>query len=234
MPPGNRYWGKEKDNMARWQKLPPSRFDDFHRRFQGDSPQIFAVCRKCGGKCEYSKISTLLPGEAEYMASVLGKPLHEFQNRFLDRIRVQDDCFDVLKLVDPCPFLQDNFECGSRQCKVILCEMYPIVFEVNDGKVKYFLDEWCARAKQPEYEAYFRKTGIPALQDLDIPADWLDVVSAYDGLYFDYTRLERHRASLGIPVDSYATFPLEALLCFQLAGEEVVGHCRNTTDSEKS
>lgn len=204
--------------MARWQKIPPSRFEDLHKIFQGDSPSIFGVCAKCGGKCEYSKISSLLPGEAEYMASSLGMQPEKFRDKFLDRIQIEDAFFDVLKLADPCPFLGEDYECGCRQCKVVLCEMYPIVFEVHSGKVRYFLDEWCPLAREPEYESYFANTGIRAVKDMHIPSDWLEFVAQYDELYFDYSALEKERRSQGIPIEVCATFALETLLRFQLAG----------------
>ena len=99
-----------------WQTIPIERFEAFHDKFQGDSPEVFRICSACGGKCEYSKVSTLLPGEARYMASSLRMDETAFRERYVDGIRVDSVTLDVLKLVDPCPFLSPQFECGCRQC----------------------------------------------------------------------------------------------------------------------
>src|SRR5262249_50145738 len=81
-------------------------FADFHSSFRGDTKEIFSVCAKCGGACEFNKIGTLMPGEREYMAATAKVSVAEFSARFLDTIVMEDGMeLDVLRLINGCPFL---------------------------------------------------------------------------------------------------------------------------------
>ena len=132
----------------RFDPIPAEHFIEFHRSFNGDTPEIFQVCRGCGGACEFTKIGTLLPGEREYMAQAAGLPVEEFHERYLDTLLMEDGReLDVLRLIDGCPFLdRGTFECNCRRYKVVLCEIYPIGFHVEESRVHFTIDDWCPLA----------------------------------------------------------------------------------------
>src|ERR1044071_433371 len=121
----------------RFAPLPAYHFAAFHRAFQGDTLETFRVCSKCGGACEFNKIGTLMPGEREYMAAIAGLSVDEFTAKYLDFLLMEDGTeLDVLRLINGCPFLdRGTFECNCREYKVILCEIYPIDFQILDGRV---------------------------------------------------------------------------------------------------
>ena len=51
--------------------------------------------------------------------------------------------------------------------KVVLCDVYPVVFEVDDDKVQFYLDEWCPIVRHvPELASIFEKDGIPAVRKI--------------------------------------------------------------------
>ncbi|MFH1465190.1 MAG: YkgJ family cysteine cluster protein [Pseudomonadota bacterium] len=192
--------------------LPHERFARFHQAFRGDSPDIFQACRVCGGKCEYAKISTLLPGEAEYMAAQQGLDSAAFRDRYLDGVEIDGVVLDVLKLVDPCPFLSAAFTCQCRSFKPVFCEIYPIVFSLEGQRPAIEIDDWCLLARDPRYKPYFRDVGVPAVEALGIPLEWLRRVIPYDELYFDYLKLQATRERLGVPAGRYWVISCEALL----------------------
>jgi Fe-S-cluster containining protein len=171
--------------------LPPERFAAFHARFQGDT---WDVCERCGGKCEINKIGSLMPGEAEYIAASMGCEAAEFRRRYLDGISTPFGVVDVLKIKPGCPFLSPDYRCTIREFKVVLCDVYPIVFEVRDGQVHFFLDPWCPIVRRvPELARRFEQA-IPELHRLGAPLEWYRAVELYDGLCVDYHRLFELRA----------------------------------------
>ena len=204
-----------------WKPIPEARFKSFHDDFIGDSEKIFHICRDCGGKCEYSKISTLLPGEAAFMARHAGLPVDVFRARYLDGLRIGDQVLEVLKLIDPCPFLGSDFSCQCRSFKPVLCKIYPIVFEIGDGRIGMELDPWCPLAQQEQNRRYFDEVGITAVQALGIPASWVELVIPYDELYFDYPALEALRRKNGVASNDFWVIDAATLLQHQQDAESV-------------
>lgn len=177
-----------------FKSIRPERFARFHREFQGDT---WDVCERCGGMCEINKIGSLMPGEAEFIAANLGMPVQEFRNRYLDGIETPFGVVDVLKLKPGCPFLSPDFRCTIKDVKVVLCDAYPVVFEVSNDKVNFSLDEWCPIVRfVPELANIFEKKAIPAIEHIDAPVDWYRAVELFDGLCVDYHKLFAKRAHL--------------------------------------
>jgi uncharacterized protein len=202
----------------RFDPIPAYHFAAFHRAFQGDTLETFRVCAKCGGACEFNKIGTLMPGEREYMAAIAGLSVDEFTGKYLDFLLMEDGKeLDVLRLVNGCPFLdRGTFECNCREFKVVLCEIFPIDFQILDGRVCFGIDDWCPISDTLRYRRYFSERGIAAVSKIPVPFEWYQHVDRYDDLYFDYHRLEAYRQDRSKP----QTFTLEELLSFQRAGLE--------------
>ncbi len=218
-----------------FQKIPPERFQAFHQAFNGEGDGIWSVCAQCGGRCELHKIGTLMPGEKEFIASHLGLPVAEFESKYLDRLITPRGTVDVLKLKLGCPFLDSQYHCilADKMVKPVLCEVYPIVFEVDviggteqapELAVKFLADEidcplmhttfqWRGRTVQNlrwrEYRQYFETKGIELLSQVGASASWYWTVAQYDSENFDYRALERIRR---VPVDQYATFTLDEII----------------------
>lgn len=167
--------------------IPAEQYEIFHREFQGET---WDICARCGGKCEINKIGSLMPGEAEYIAMNLGWNLTDFRNHYLDGIKTPFGTIDVLKIKPGCNFLDADFKCTIPDVKVVLCDVYPVVFEVKGDDVQFYLDEWCPIVRYvPELALYFESKGIPALEKLDVPLDWYRAVESYDSLCVDYFKL---------------------------------------------
>jgi uncharacterized protein len=175
-----------------FEPLPLDRFAAFHAEFQGDT---WDLCTRCGGKCEINKIGSLMPGEAEFIAESLQVELAGFRNKYLDGIRTPYGVIDVLKMKPGCPFLDACFRCTIKDVKVVLCEVYPVVFEDVDGRIEFSLDPWCPIVRHaPELKAIFQAKAIPAMEHLGCPADWYRGVALYDSLCVDYHKLFARRA----------------------------------------
>jgi uncharacterized protein len=202
----------------RFTPISAEHFAEFHENFKGDTPQTFSVCAKCGGACEFNKIGTLMPGEREYMAAASGLSVVEFSEKFLDVLQMEDGMeLDVLRLINGCPFLdRGTFECNCREFKVVLCEIYPIGFHVEGGRVQFALDDWCPLADTLRFRRHFLEVGVAAVSKLSAPVDWYEHVARYDDLHFDYHALEAYRVCRSKP----QTFTLGELLQFQRAGLE--------------
>lgn len=222
--------------------LPFERFQHFHDAFDGEGNGMWEVCAQCGGKCEHHKIGTLMPGEKEFIAAAMQLPLVEFEARYLDELVTPRGTVDVLKLVSGCPFLDQCFHCtlADSHVKPVLCEIYPVVFEVRqiggtdtapELEVEFQIDEldcpllhhtyqWSKRSvvnpRWRDYRAYFAQTGIERLRRVGAPAEWYWIVAQYDSENFDYHALERLRT---VPADQYARFTLEQLMSCQLGHE---------------
>lgn len=194
------------DKKISFPPIPAEQFERFHREFQGET---WDICARCGGKCEINKIGSLMPGEAEYIADARGWNLEEFRNNYLDGIETPFGTVDVLKIKPGCPFLSADFHCTIPDVKVVLCDVYPVVFEVKGESVDFFLEEWCPIVRHvPELALRFEQLGIPALKKLDVPLDWFRAVECYDSLCVDYHKLfELRRHNL-----SYAVLTLEQIL----------------------
>ena len=169
----------------------PKRFALFHEDFSGDT---WEICTRCGGLCEINKIGSLMPGEAKYIAANLGLPTGEFRQRYLDGIETPFGVVDVLKLKPGCPFLDACFRCTIKHVKVVLCEIYPIVFRVTGDQVDFSLDFWCPIVRHEKTVASeFEKRGIAAVRALDVSVPWYRAVECYDDLCIDYDRLLKTR-----------------------------------------
>lgn len=202
----------------RFGAIPPERFVEFHDSFHGDTLETFAVCAACGGACEFNKIGTLMPGEREYMAAAAGLSVGEFSDRYLDILQMEDGMeLDVLRLINGCPFLdRGTFECNCRKFKVVLCEIYPIGFDVRPSGVEFAIDDWCPIADTLRFRRHFLEAGISAVSRLPVPLEWYRHVARYDDLCFDYLALEACRKDRSKP----QAFSLEELLRCRRTGLE--------------
>jgi uncharacterized protein len=202
----------------RFERIPAERFVEFHTSFLGDTLATFEVCSHCGGACEYNKIVTLVPGEREYMAGAAGLSVGEFSERYLDILVMEDGMeLDVLRLINGCPFLDwKTYECKCREYKVVLCEIYPIGFQVREGEVEFEIDDWCPLSDTLPFRHYFQQVGVSAMRELQVPVAWYEQVARYDDLYFDYEALQACERDPAKP----QVFTLEELLSFQRSGQE--------------
>ena len=191
-----------------FKKVPMHIYESFHKIFSGVNETTFNTCEECEGACEYNKIGTLLPGEKEYMAKEMGISVYEFEVRYLDILRMDDGTLlYVLKLGRLCPFLNgETKECECRNFKPIFCKVYPIVFTVEAGKIKFTIDSWCKLSRKKAFRTYFEKA-IPPLLSLPIPKEWFMYVAKYDKFSFDYNQLEKYRDK-----KKYEIFSLEEIL----------------------
>lgn len=184
-------------------------FEVFHHEFQGDT---WDICGRCGGKCEINKIGSFMPGEAEFIASRTGHDIEEFRNLYLDGVVTPFGTVEVLKFKPGCSFLNEAYECSIKKFKLVLCETYPIVFEVVDGRVDFSLDSWCPIVRhEPDLSVHFKEKGIAAIERIGAPVDWYRAVAMYDELCVDYHKLFALRDSnLG-----FKLFTLEQIMSCQ-------------------
>jgi Fe-S-cluster containining protein len=191
--------------MRAFEHIPAERFDAFHREFHGDT---WDVCTRCGGQCEINKIGSLMPGEAEYIAASRKWDLDDFRARYLDGIATPYGVVDVLKIQPGCGFLDADFKCTIPDVKVVLCDVYPVVFGVEGDTVRFELDPWCPIVRfVPELARIFETGAIPAVSRIGAPVDWYRAVELYDSLCVDYHKLFALRAS----DRGYVTFTLDQI-----------------------
>ena len=191
----------------KWEPISKSKFSKFHKMFKGDSTEIFEICVKCGGICEYNFIGTLLPGEAEYIAHIMRMPIKDFRNRYLDGINCNGVVMDVLKMVNPCPFLNKNtLGCSCRDFKVVYCDIYPISIGSKGAKITYSIDD-CPLGRNKAFKTYFLSKGIQALEMLNIPVTWVNFALLYDNVSVDYNVFQKIRKNR-----DYQVFDLETIL----------------------
>lgn len=224
---------------GRLQAVPFERFLAFHQSFDGEGQAMGRVCFQCGGRCEQQKIGTLMPGEKEFIANQLGISVPALEAASLDRLITPRGEVDVLKLGAGCSFLNACYQCTLARSKVkpVLCEIYPVVFQVEmiGGteqepalEVRFLVDEidcplmhpsarWAKRTiRNPHWQRhreYFQTTGIERLRQVGVPAAWYWIADQYDSENFDYRALERLRH---VPVTQYDTFTLEELLACRI------------------
>lgn len=217
------------------QHIPFERFQAFHRSFNGEGDGIWDVCAQCGGRCEQHKIGTLMPGEKEYIADQLGLSVPALEAQYLDRLVTPRGNVDVLKLMPGCPFLDTCYHCtlADHLVKPVLCDVYPVVFEVEaiggteetpelevhfsvdeiDCPLMHLTYEWKGRKilnqQWQGYHHYFETAGIERLRQMGASPAWYWIVAQYDYENFDYHALQRKR---NVPVNQYDTFTLETLM----------------------
>lgn len=176
-------------------KVPGEKFREFHAAIEGEG-WWWQLCADCGGRCEYNKIGSLLPGEREFLARELKMPVRTFADRYLDRLVTPLGTIDVLKLKDGCPFLDSDWRCVIKKIKVVLCETYPVAFYIKDEEVQFFIDPRCPLSREKDIRSYFEKDVIPALYRLGVPVEWYKAAALYDEHNFDYKTIEQERKSL--------------------------------------
>jgi Fe-S-cluster containining protein len=161
-------------------------------------------------------MGTLLPGEEEYMAKEMGISVYEFEVRFLDVLKFADGTkLFLLKLERLCPFLNEETKvCECRNFKPVFCKVYPVVFTVEAGEIKFTLDNWCELSRKKAFRHYFEKS-IPLLSSLPIPREWFMYVASYDNFCFDYNQLKKYRNG-----EKIKTFLLEEILSSEKANIE--------------
>lgn len=195
-----------------FKKITSKKFQEFHDRIEGEG-WWWQICSTCGGQCERKKIGSLMPGEKEFIAGWLGMTVRDLEEGYLDKVVTPSGAIDVLSLSNStCPFLGSDFRCRVKPVKVAMCEVYPVIYEVRDGKVVYFVDSLCPLSRQKEIKDYFEKTVIPALTEVEPPVDWCEAVVLYDHFNYDYEALRRGRKAS----DKYRSFSLEQLLAKRL------------------
>lgn len=189
-------------------------FEQYHREFNGDT---FETCVKCGGRCEQTKIATLLPGEKEYMAETLGISIETLDRDYLDQIDTFFGPVDVLRLTGEggCKFLNERFECTAKPAKPVLCDIYPLIFKLEEGGIQFVIDKDCPMSL-PEYAARiakFESAAVLAMRHFRIPLGWLRAVELFDPFDFDYARIDKElKKRLG-----QTTYALDDVLAFKLA-----------------
>lgn len=173
-------------------KIPKEKFQEFHASIEGEG-WWWGLCADCGGRCEYNKIGSLVPGEKEFIAGELGMSVRAFADKYLDRLVTPLGTIDVLKLKDGCPFLDSEWRCVIKKIKVVLCETYPVAFYIKDERVEFFIDPWCPLSRRQDIRDYFEKVVMPALKKLDAPVAWYKAATLYDEHNFDYKTIELER-----------------------------------------
>ncbi|MFY0712767.1 YkgJ family cysteine cluster protein [Seonamhaeicola sp. NFXS20] len=189
-------------------------FNEVHSNFKGDTEQTFKVCQDCGGKCEYNKVSSLLPGEAEYMAHKHGISVETFRDKYLDGVMINGEIIDILKCSDPCPFLKLDFSCNVRGYKPIMCLIYPLIFEPDKkGNWLIKLDNLCPLAQNNKTANYFKTDGMKIINDMNISNKWLQKVYEIDEYDYDYKSMVSQR---NVPINKYKIFELDELLSYRI------------------
>lgn len=226
------------------QPVPFERFLAFHQSFDGEGNGMWNICAQCGGRCEQHKIGTLMPGEKAYIAAQLGISVAALEASSLDQLVTPRGTVDVLKLKVGCPFLDSYYHCtlANQKVKPVLCEAYPVVFEVQqvggtenapELDVRFFTDEidcplmhltyqWgkhrIHNPKWEKYRAYFENSAVERLRQVGAPASWYWIVAQYDTENFDYHALEQLRK---VPANQYNSFTLDELMSCRL---DVISH----------
>jgi len=189
---------------------------NFHRGFQGgDTAHTFTMCAECGGVCEYSQASPLLPGETEFMARQMGESVISFRTKYLDGIRIHGKIIDVLKCTIPCVFLNSmDYSCEVRSYKPIMCLIYPLVFiENKDRWLLVCIDDSCPLARHPESRSYFEAEGKILVEKLrlHISDEWLCRATKIN-FNINFSRMLAERE---YDIQKYQIYSLEKFLSFR-------------------
>ncbi|MEI6765762.1 MAG: YkgJ family cysteine cluster protein [Bacteroidota bacterium] len=187
-------------------------FENFQKTFKGDTENTFPVCLECGGICEYKKISSLLPGEAEFMAMKHGMELQAFRDKYLDGFIYEGQVIDIIKCSVRCPFLETDNSCGARGFKPIMCLIYPIIFEKENDGWKVTLDDRCPLIRLEKTRSFFTTEGIKMVEDLHIPGEWINIDYTFDLYDFDYNMMI---AARDVPVDTYKIYTYDEIMKYR-------------------
>jgi len=184
----------------------------FHDTFKGDTTITFPVCLECGGVCEYKKISSLLPGEAEFMAFKKGEPLEQFRNKYLDGFRFKGQVIDIIKCIPKCPLMNADYSCGARGFKPIMCLIYPIIFKRENDKYIADVDDYCPLIMNPKTSKFFREDGIKLVEQLGIDDEWIDIDYIFDEYNYNYDKMLADR---NVPAEEYKIYELDEILSYR-------------------
>jgi len=170
------------------QKLPKSFFEEYHKKFKGDT---YHTCQTCGG-CEYSLIASFLPGETDYIAEKLNMSESDFRKKFLDEVKVEKITIDVVRMVIPCLWLNDKGHCLIRDFKLVLCDIYPLAIKIDNDKVSVEMDKWC-----PLYDVNENKF-MQNWKDIEelfqqLPIEFIDALDKFECRNYDVVKLENIR-----------------------------------------
>src|SRR5215831_7998903 len=161
--------------LAKTEIVPFERFEAYHQAFDGQGNESWKICEQCGGRCEIHKIGTLMPGEKEFIAAQLKWPVAQLEARYLDQLVTPRGTVDVLKLKPGCNFLDSCFHCtlADQHIKPVLCDIYPVMFEVDkvggteddpELEVRFMIDELDCPLMHPTYEWKGRQIVNPRYQ----------------------------------------------------------------------
>lgn len=189
----------------------------YHEHFEGDT---YDACARCGGKCEKFKISTLMPGEKEYMAEKLNLTVEALEENYLSRIDTPFGQVEVLKMKNNCNFLDGVYRCTAIPAKPVMCDTYPIVFYLTQRKVHFEIDRRdCPMVHWREYDRaveVFATKGIQTMKEMKMPLSWWRVVALFDEFDVDYVAIEKKLATTA----GYESFQLEKILGYACNGYE--------------
>lgn len=195
-------------------------FEKTHNTFDG---MMLDLCVECGGACEKNEISTFLPGEMEYVAEKIGVKKTDFVKKYCSVIKYKGHNIYILK-AGVCPFLDSEYRCELEppNCKLIRCMLYPAIIRADNGKKRILLDDvGCPMAHRTTEE--FQRKAFKAYEDIkkDIPMWWLEFVSKYDELYYDYDKLSklRDRKTISMKDLDACIKPMECGDCSSCCGE---------------
>ena len=167
-------------------------FEKIHEEFDD---MMLNLCTECGGQCEQNEITLLLPGEAEFVAKKLGLTVKEFVEKFCNKIKFKGREVLLLK-VGVCPFLNSEYRCALEKpnCKITRCLLYPVIIGLSEKRPKIFVDYLnCPMAGRVSVD--YKKKATEVYEEIkhEIPRWWLEFVSKYDEITYDYTKLEKLR-----------------------------------------
>lgn len=175
-------------------------FETIHRNFNG---MMLDLCAECHGSCEENEIAIFLPGEAEFVAKKLHLSPPEFTKKYCNIIRFQNHDIYVSK-VGNCPLLDDKYRCLLEEpnCKLLHCLLYPVLIGIAENKIRVFVaDKNCPMAHRITDDFKNKAVGVYEGIKNDIPTWWLEFISKYDEVVYDYAKLERLRDKQFIEAD---------------------------------
>ena len=185
--------------------------ETFHANFRGETKDMFPLCTACGGQCEFDLIAPLLPGEAAFLASHLRMPVEDVRHAYLDGVAVDGAVLDVLKCLEQCRFLSDEYVCRIKAFKPIIRSIHPISFELEGEQWIAKLDQACLLSQHPSTRRYFKEQGIQAVHQLYIPHEWFQKTIDLLSYQVNYQAMVNDR---DVPYDCYKVYQLDELFAY--------------------